>query len=77
MSRLPVISPSLMEKILFMLGFEKVRQKGSHAFYRHSDGRYTTISHHPGYDLSRPIIREILREVDVSVEQYNELLKKI
>ena len=37
-----------MEKILFHLEFVKVRQKGSHAFYRHQDGRTTTLTHHPG-----------------------------
>jgi predicted RNA binding protein YcfA (HicA-like mRNA interferase family) len=30
-----------MEKLLFQLGFEMVRQKGSHVFYRHPDGRTT------------------------------------
>ncbi|MEN6417107.1 MAG: type II toxin-antitoxin system HicA family toxin [Armatimonadota bacterium] len=66
-----------MEKLLLQLDFEIVRQKGSHVFYRHSDGRTTTIPHHPGRDLGRPLIREILREVDISPEQFVEILGKM
>ncbi|MES2732046.1 MAG: type II toxin-antitoxin system HicA family toxin [Bacteroidota bacterium] len=59
MSRLPIIDAKTFEKLLFNLGFQQVRQKGSHVFYRHSDGRYTTLPHHKGQDLSRPLIRQI------------------
>ena len=64
-----------MEKLLIKLGFAKVRQKGSHAFYRHPDGRTTTVPHHKGRLLARPLIREILREVDISIDDYNGLLE--
>jgi predicted RNA binding protein YcfA (HicA-like mRNA interferase family) len=65
-----------MEKLLLRLGFEKVRQRGSHAFYRHPDGRVTTVPHHKGRTLARPLIREILREIEITVEQYNDLLEE-
>jgi predicted RNA binding protein YcfA (HicA-like mRNA interferase family) len=65
-----------MEKLLLRLGFEKVRQKGSHAFYRHADGRTTTLPHHKGRLLARPLIREILREIEITVEDYNNYLEK-
>jgi predicted RNA binding protein YcfA (HicA-like mRNA interferase family) len=64
-----------MESLLFRLGFEKVRQKGSHVFYRHADGRVTAVPHHKGRTLARPLIREILREIEITVEQYNDLLE--
>lgn len=76
MSKLRLIDASRMEKLLFRLGFEKVRQRGSHAFYRHSDGRTTTLPHHKGRVLARPLIREILREIDITVEQYDGYLEK-
>jgi predicted RNA binding protein YcfA (HicA-like mRNA interferase family) len=66
-----------MQKLILRLGFRKVRQKGSHIFYRHPDGRVTTIPFHRGRILSRPLIREILREIEVSIEEYNKLLRKI
>jgi predicted RNA binding protein YcfA (HicA-like mRNA interferase family) len=60
-----------MERVLRRLGFISVRQKGSHVFYGHPDGR-TTLPSHPGRDLARPLIREILREIELAPEQFQE-----
>ncbi len=75
MSRLPIIDSKKFEKVLFALGFVFVRQKGSHAYYKHSDGRYTTLPHHVG-DLGRPLIHKILREINVTPEEFLMLLEK-
>ncbi len=77
MTRLALVNFKMMEKILRRLGFESVRQKGSHVFYRHADGRTTTLPNHPGRDLSRPLIREILREIEISPEQFNQELQNL
>jgi predicted RNA binding protein YcfA (HicA-like mRNA interferase family) len=77
MTRLPIVDFKTMEKILLRLGFQVVRQKGSHVFYRHADGRTTTLPNHPGRDLSRPLMREILREIDISPGRFNEELQKL
>ena len=77
MSKLKLINAKKMEKLLLRLGFEKVRQKGSHAFYRHPDNRVTTVPHHKAKILARPLIREILREIEITVEDYNNHLKKL
>ena len=76
MSRLPIINSKKFEKILFELGFLYVRQKGSHAYYKHPDGMYTTLPHHPGRDLGRPLIHQILREIDLTPEEFSNLLEK-
>ncbi len=74
MSRLPITDAKTLEKLLLKLGFKAVRQKGSHVFYRHVDGRYTTLSHHPGKQLGRSLIKQILREIDLPQQEYIELL---
>jgi predicted RNA binding protein YcfA (HicA-like mRNA interferase family) len=66
-----------MERMLLFMGFAKVRQKGSHVFYRHDDGRTTTVPHHKGRLLARPLIREILREIKISDEEYDRLLSTL
>ncbi len=76
MTRLPVVDSKTMEKLLLHLGFKRVRQKGSHCFYRHPDGRTTTVPHHPGRDLARPLLREILREIELTPEQFRKELEK-
>lgn len=74
MNRLPIVDSKTMEKVLFRLGFTMIRQKGSHVFYRHPDGRTTTLPHHQGSDLARPLIREILREIDCTPERFRHEL---
>ncbi|HHW55319.1 MAG: type II toxin-antitoxin system HicA family toxin [bacterium] len=46
MSRLTIVSSKGMAKILEILGFKEIRQKGSHKIYRHKDGRTTVIPFH-------------------------------
>jgi predicted RNA binding protein YcfA (HicA-like mRNA interferase family) len=77
MSRLPLVEAKVLEKLLLHLGFKIKRQKGSHVFYRHADGRYTTLPHHKGRVIGRSLIREILRQIDLTPEEYIELLKKV
>ena len=77
MTRLPIVDAKKLEKILLHLGFAAVRQKGSHIFYRHPDGRTTTVPHHPGRDLSRPLIRSILRDIDQTPEEFTELVGRV
>ena len=77
MSKLPVLKAARLEKVLYYLGFIYQRQKGSHAFYRHPDGRYTTIPHHPGKDLPRELIRTILKQINLSTDEFMDLINKV
>lgn len=77
MSRLPMVNCRIMEKMLFSIGFVVRSQKGSHVFYRHPDGRTTTVPHHKGYDLARPLLRAILREIEVSPDEFVRLLQEL
>lgn len=76
MSKLPIVNAKQLEKLLLQLGFIIHRQKGSHKFYKHPDGRYTTIPHHPGENLSRPLTKTILSQVEISTEEFIDLLNK-
>jgi predicted RNA binding protein YcfA (HicA-like mRNA interferase family) len=38
-------------KLLSKIGFEVVRQRGSHVIMKHSDGRVTVVPVHLGEDL--------------------------
>ena len=74
MSRLPTLSARKVCRILERLGFEPVRQRGSHVYYRHPDGRATVIPVHPGEDLGRGLLRSILRDIKISREDFLKLL---
>ena len=68
----PIKSEQLV-KIVERLGFVKIRQSGSHAIYRHPDGRWTTIPIHRGKDIGVGLLRKILKDIDISVEEFNEM----
>jgi predicted RNA binding protein YcfA (HicA-like mRNA interferase family) len=77
LSKLRIVDSKRMERLLLLLGFEKTRQKGSHVFYKHADGRTTTVPQHKGRVLAPPLIREILREIEVTVDDYNKHLERL
>lgn len=77
MSKLQNVNFRTMDKLLRHIGFESVRQKGSHVFYRHADGRTTTVPNHGGRDLARPLVREILREIEMTPDEFSDLLKDL
>jgi len=77
MSKLQIINAKKMGKLLLKLGFKEVRQKGSHIFFRHIDGRTTTVPYHTKKDLARPLIRIILNEIQLTIDEYNDLLKEL
>lgn len=62
---MPQIKPKRLVAILIRFGFVLVRQKGSHAFYRHPDGRQTVIPMHPS-DLYPGTLRGILKDIDLT-----------
>ena len=77
MTKLVVIPPAKMAKILEKLGFNMVRQKGSHAFFAHSDGRVTVVPMHKGEDLGKGMIKSILNDIKVSLEEYDRLRQEV
>lgn len=76
MPPVPIINYRILREILLKLGFSEVRQKGSHVFFKHPDGRTTTAPNHKGRDIAVPLLKAILREIDVSVEEFVSILYK-
>ena len=74
MSKLPQITANELIKILEKAGFSVIRQKGSHIFLKHSDGRTTVIPNHPGEKLDRGLLNKILRkDVQITREEFDKL----
>lgn len=78
MGKLNIISAKKMLKILRVLGFELIRSKGSHHFFLNKNNNKTTvIPIHNNEDLGPGILKDILRDIDVSVDEYEKLRNKI
>ncbi|MCX5893104.1 MAG: type II toxin-antitoxin system HicA family toxin [Deltaproteobacteria bacterium] len=63
-------------KFLSAMGFRKSRQRGSHIFFRHPDGRTATVPFHKGEDLGRGLTSKILHDLDVSRDSFLTWLEK-
>ncbi len=73
MSKLRPARSAQVAKVLERLGFVLIRQSGSHAVYRHEDGRWTTVPLHGGKDLGKGLLRKILKDAGLSVEDFEGL----
>ena len=69
MSNEPSFSGKKLIKILSSFGFEVVRTKGSHHFLRHADGRTTVIPVHKNEDIGKGLMRKILADCDLTVDE--------
>lgn len=69
MVSIPVLKPSEVCRLLERLGFVAVRQRGSHVQYRHADGRGTTVPLHKGRDIAPPLLRQIVKDIGLTVEE--------
>lgn len=72
MGKTPVLKSREVISILERLGFSQVRQRGSHKQFRHPDGRNTTVSVHPGRDVSPILLRQIASDIGLTVEELLE-----
>ncbi len=69
MGNIPVLKPQQVIKLLENIGFVEIRQKGSHKQFRHEDGRGTTVPCHKGRDISPTLLRQIARDIGLTIEE--------
>ncbi|KKU12731.1 hypothetical protein A3G55_01575 [Candidatus Giovannonibacteria bacterium RIFCSPLOWO2_12_FULL_44_25] len=74
MPKLPIIKTKELIRVLEKLGFFKHHQVGSHAQFKHLDGRRVTVPVHSGRDLKRKILKGIINDLEISVDEFIKLL---
>ncbi len=74
MIRLPRATGQDVIKALFRIGFTIVRQRGSHVFLQHTDGRTTVVPVHTGEIIGPGLLSKILRDTKISREEFRKLL---
>ncbi len=77
MSIVPIVTARILTKALFKGGFKIVRQTGSHIRLQHTTDsrRYATIPYH-AQDIPRWLLKEILKQARLSLDELKILLKK-
>lgn len=71
--KLPVVSGKEFIKRLKEKGYEFVHQKGSHMIIRLNKEPYTKLSIPNHRELDRGLLRALLRDADISVEEFVSL----
>jgi len=73
--KLPRVSAADAIRVLEKAGFYLVRQSGSHKIFKNAEGKRATIPFHSGKVLHPKILKSILRDADLTVEEFLELMK--
>ncbi len=74
MAKLPDLASKELIAVLEEIGFQIMRQKGSHVRMKHNDGRVVTVPVHSGKTLGKGLLLKILRDADLTKEQLIDLL---
>ena len=71
MHKLPMIKDRELIRVLKKLGFFEHEERGtSHLVFKHPDGRRTVVSRHAGKDIPRGTLGAILRDIQISPEEF-------
>lgn len=72
--KLPRVTASEIIKVLEKCGFVMTRQSGSHKIYKNNEGRRATVPFHAGKILHPKVLKSILNEADLSIEELKKYL---
>jgi len=73
-TKLPAINAKSIIKVLEKKGFVLVRQSGSHAIFRHANGKRTTVPIHSSKDLGKGLIAQIMKDAGISGEELRKYI---
>ena len=75
MAKLPALTARMVVRALKRAGFAEDRQNGSHLVLIHPKTKArTVVSIHPGRTIKESLLRAIVRDANLSVDQFIELL---
>jgi predicted RNA binding protein YcfA (HicA-like mRNA interferase family) len=73
-SAIPAIPGIKVVRALERAGFEVTRVSGSHHVMRHPDGRTVPVPVHPGRDMPKGTLRNVLAIVGMEIDELRKLL---
>ncbi len=74
--RAPRVTAREIIRVLKRRGFTLSRSSGSHQIYKNDSGRRVTVSVHAGEIIHPKVLQNILRDMDLSVEELANELRK-
>ena len=75
MTKLPSLRAREAVRGLRALGFERLRQKGSHAIFHHQDCHRAPIPIHPAKTISPYLLSDILKQLEIGEEEFLQAIR--
>ena len=77
MTKLRLVPYRKLRKVAEEAGFRWDRCEGSHNIFENAAGITVTIPDHGSQVIVRTLLRKILRDMGLSVDEYNEILDRL
>lgn len=74
MPKLPRVTAREIIAVLEKAGFSLARQSGSHMIYKNASGKRVTVPFHASRTLHPKLLKSILRDAGLTVEQLQDLI---
>lgn len=74
MTRIPSLRAREIIRAMEHLGFESIRQRGSHIRLRHPDGRRATVPDHGATEFRREFIMDLLKQAKIDTSDFLSVL---
>ena len=75
--KLALVDGKTLIKILNKKSFNVKRQKGSHVQLEDNAGRRVTVPIHTGREIGRGLLSKILRDAEISRDEYDKLRQEV
>lgn len=77
MTKLRLVPYKDLRKLAEKAGFQWVRRVGSHNTFRSAEGQIVVIPDHGPKEIVRPLLRKIIRDLGLTIDEYNRLLDEL
>ncbi len=77
MSRLRLATYRDLRRVAETAGYSWARRVGSHNTFRNATGQIVVIPDHGAQVIVRPLLRRIVRDLGITVDEYNRLLDEV
>lgn len=77
MTKLRLSTYKELHKVAEASGSKWIRRVGSLNTYRNGEGRVVVIPDHGSHEIVRPLLRKLIRDMGLSIEEYHSILDRI
>ena len=74
--KLPRVSAKEVIRVFEKIGFRLARQSGSHKIYKNNEGIRITVPYHAGKILHPKLLKSILKDANLTVDEFKQILKR-